>query len=1096
MSIGFASAANTNATDIETLSATNNLDNDNVKTTDIDVESNTPTLSNTNLEDVSSKADSKDNIEDTNPISSKKDSGVVGDGETPKSFTELNSIINNGSITEIILDSNFTFNNATDNSFIDGITISRSNIVIDGNYNTIDGNGQARIFKITGGNVIIKNLYFKNGKSNEGGAIRIECSGCSIINSTFTKNHADYSGGAISTHISSSNHNIINCIFTENTGNMGGAILIGSPKSTIINSTFTKNSGNYGSSINIQSDKITVINSTFTENNASMDGGAIYSTYENSAIINSTFTQNNASRNGGAIYMYGPNSSVINSTFTQNNANNNSGALYIAGANGTVINSTFTQNNASRNGGAMFVQGNDVIVNNVTILNNTAEYGAGIYNTGKNLNISNSTFTSNKVNNIILWPGATITVDEYTKEHTEGVLISKFTNTNAGAFNITYGEAGIISATIYTNDTFVDTGTVSVVINGRNYTANVINGIAIIALNNLSAREYRDVIVKYDGNDEYMSSYTLVNFTVNPSSTNITAPTASFIINYDGTYNVTVNPNFAGALITFILNGVNIGSATTDANGIASITLTATQLKNIGNGTKILNVTFAGNENYTSSEASTTINIIKENTSITAPATKFIINYDGTYNVTINPNFAGGVITFVLDGIDLGSAITDANGIASITLNATQLKNIGVGSKILEAKFAGDNYYDGSITSTTIDIIKETTTITAPTVNFIVNYDGTYNVTLNPKFAGALITFILNGVNIGSATTDTNGIASITLTTTQLKNIGTGTKILNVTFAGNENYTSSEASTTINIIKENTSITAPPTKFIINHDGTYNVTVNPKFANAIILFVLDGVNIGFTTTDANGIGHITITATQLKKIGAGIKALEATFIGNDYYTSSAANTTIEITKEATNITAPTASFIINYGGNYKVTVNTKVSGANVSFVLNDENIGSAISNAKGDAIITLTAAQLKKAGVGVKVLKATFAGNNYYTGSTASAKITIKKEDSKFANVKSVKSSYKANAKYMQLTATLKNSKNKVIKSKVVIFKIRNKTYKVKTNSKGVAILTLNRAKIKTCKINKKGTYKFTVTFNADTYYNKATCKGTLKVVK
>ncbi|WP_461462762.1 right-handed parallel beta-helix repeat-containing protein, partial [Methanobrevibacter sp.] len=889
--------------------------------------------SNTNVEDVSSKTDNKDNIEDTNPISSNKDSNVVSDGETAKSFTELNSIINNGSITEITLDSNFTFNNATDNSFIDGITISRSNIVIDGNYNTIDGNGQARIFKITGENVIIKNLYFKNGHSNEGGAIRIEGgSKCSIINSTFTKNHADNSGGAIYMHISSSNHNIINCIFTENNASMGGAILMSSPKSTIINSTFTKNSGKHGSSINIQSDKITVSNSTFTENNASMDGGAIYTVGSNSTIINSTFTQNNASRNGGAIYLYGPisnvinstftqnnannnsgalyiagaNSTVINSTFTQNNANNNSGALYLAGANGTVINSTFTQNNASKNGGAMFVQGNNVIINNVTILNNTAEYGAGIYNKGKDLNISHSTFTGNKVNNIILWPGATITVDEYTKEHTKGVLISKFTNTNARTFNITYGEEGIISATIYTNDTFVDIGNVSVVINGRNYTANVDNGIAIIVLNDLSAREYTDVIVKYNGNDEYMSSSTIVNFTVKPKSANITAPAASFIINYDSTYNVTVNPKLTGVIIRFVLNGVNIGSATTDANGIASITLT----------------------------------------------------------------------------------------------------------------------------------------------------------------------------------------------TTQLKNIGTGTKILNVTFAGNENYTSSEAITTINIIKENTNITAPPTKFIINHDGTYNVTVNPKFANAIILFVLDGVNIGFATTDAKGIAQVTITATQLKKIGAGIKALEATFIGNDYYTSSAANTTIEITKEATNITAPTANFIINYGGNYKVTVNTKVSGANVSFVLNGENIGSAISNAKGDAIITLTAAQLKKAGVGVKVLKATFAGNNYYTGSTASAKITINKEASKFANVKSVKKSYKANAKSMQLTATLKDSKNKVIESKVVIFKIRNKTYKVKTNSKGVAILTLNRAKIKTCKINKKGTYKFTVTFNEDTYYNKATAKGTLKVVK
>ena len=78
--------------------------------------------------------------------------------------------------------------------------------------------------------------------------------------------------------------------------------------------------------------------------------------------------------------------------------------------------------------------------------------------------------------------------------------------------------------------------------------------------------------------------------------------------------------------------------------------------------------------------------------------------------------------------------------------------------------------------------------------------------------------------------------------------------------------------------------------------------------------------------------------------------------------------------------------------------------------------------------------------------------------------------------------------RYLQLTATLKNSKNKVIKNQVVFFKVNNrKTFKVKTNSKGVAKLTLNTAKIKALKLNKKGRYKFTVTYKTTSTYNKAT---------
>lgn len=85
----------------------------------------------------------------------------------------------------------------------------------------------------------------------------------------------------------------------------------------------------------------------------------------------------------------------------------------------------------------------------------------------------------------------------------------------------------------------------------------------------------------------------------------------------------------------------------------------------------------------------------------------------------------------------------------------------------------------------------------------------------------------------------------------------------------------------------------------------------------------------------------------------------------------------------------------------------------------------------------------------------------------------------------------------MQLTSTLKDSKNKAIKNQLVSFKVNNKKiYKVKTNSKGIAKLTLNKADIKVCNINKKGNYKFTVTYKTTETYKKSTKNGKLKVLK
>ena len=62
-----------------------------------------------------------------------------------------------------------------------------------------------------------------------------------------------------------------------------------------------------------------------------------------------------------------------------------------------------------------------------------------------------------------------------------------------------------------------------------------------------------------------------------------TANDASYVINYDGKYSLTIKDLtgslVAGEKVTFILNNKNIGFATTNAKGVATITLTANILK-------------------------------------------------------------------------------------------------------------------------------------------------------------------------------------------------------------------------------------------------------------------------------------------------------------------------------------------------------------------------------------------------------------------------------------------------------------------------------------------------------------------------------------
>ena len=117
--------------------------------------------------------------------------------------------------------------------------------------------------------------------------------------------------------------------------------------------------------------------------------------------------------------------------------------------------------------------------------------------------------------------------------------------------------------------------------------------------------------------------------------------------------------------------------------------------------------------------------------------------------------------------------------------------------------------------------------------------------------------------------------------------------------------------------------------------------------------------------------------------------------------------------------------------------------------------------------------------------KIKFEGSDNYLESDATAKVVVKKASPKITASNKM---FKTTTKTKKYTITLKDNTGKAIKNAKVYLKVNGKTYTAKTNSKG-------QATFKITKLNKKGTFKATISYKGSKYFNKLSKKVNLKVI-
>ena len=301
-----------------------------------------------------------------------------------------------------------------------------------------------------------------------------------------------------------------------------------------------------------------------------------------------------------------------------------------------------------------------------------------------------------------------------------------------------------------------------------------------------------------------------------------------------------------------------------------------------------------------------------------------------------------------------------------------------------------------------------------------------------------------------------------------------GQAIITVSFAGNRIYAAAENKTvTVNVSLNDANVTVDKNTSDLKVGETYAINATKHPDTILLTITYTSSNNAVVTVDENGI----VTA-----VGEGT-AIITVEVGDDkIYAINSTNVTVTVSKVPTKIAANSITATYNINKNLVVTLKDGtgdvISGVEVTVNLN--GVKTYITDKNGQ--IKIPVAKLVPKTYTAKI---GFGGNDKYLESSANVKVTVKKAKSKIV---AKKKTFRKTKKVKKYVVTLKNNKNKPIKKVRVTLKIRGKKIiKAKTNNKGKAVF-----KIK--KLTKRGTFKATIKFKGNKYYNKAIKKVKIKI--
>ena len=523
--------------------------------------------------------------------------------------------------------------------------------------------------------------------------------------------------------------------------------------------------------------------------------------------------------------------------------------------------------------------------------------------------------------------------------------------------DIKVGEDAVISVKLLSDAT----GSVTVTVNGKDYTETVVNGVANVKVADLKAGTY-DVAVKYSGDNNYNAAVATSSFTVSKVDSTMDVTINDIVFGGDLTVDVVLPVDATGEVIitvdgTSYTAGINDGKATQ-------------VVKDLTAGSHVVIVKYAGDDKYTAVEIAKGVNVAKAQPVLGVVIADvdygngFVI--EATLTGVNGAPLSGNVIVTVA-GKEYPVKVTDGKGIATGD-------KLAAGTYAFAAVWAGDDNYNIVTENGDFKVNKVDSVIDVAVSDIKVGEDAVISVKLASDATGEVV-ITVNGEDYTAAIE--NGVASVTVS-----DLKAGDYTVAVKYTGDNNYNEATGSAEFSVLKITPEMDVTVEDIVFGGDLIVDAVL-PVDATGEVVITVNGVD--YHVAIENGVASVTVSGLE-----AGDYTVAVKYAGDDNYNAAEVTEGVNVAKAN-----PALNVIIDsvdYGNVFTINavltgVNNAPLDTNIIVTVNGKNYIVAIVNGKGTF-------HADKLAAGSYNFNARFAGSNNYNEVSDSGKFNVYKVDS------------------------------------------------------------------------------------------------------